>query len=323
MSKQIRPQKAAATPVRKGAVAGRTKPIPVPKANKEIPARQAKRPAATRIIAVCNQKGGCGKTTTVINLAAGLARQGLRILVVDLDSQCNATTGLGIEADAVEESTFDALANPKKVQIDDIVLETEYANLHVAPGSIELSEFESRVSGEIGRENRLKKALLPAQHLYDFILIDTPPSLGLLSVNALNAANEVMITLQAHPFSFDGLHMLLDTISLIRDELNPALDIRNVVVTMFDSRTKISHEILEKTRAIPELKGKVAKNVIRQNVRITESSRERQPVLISNPTSPGSQDYHALSLEIAAQRLHHASKSVPSASKSAARSMER
>jgi chromosome partitioning protein len=173
-------------------------------AKKETPVL-AKEVKTTRIIAICNQKGGCGKTTTVINVAAGLAAVGLRVLVVDLDSQGNATSGLGINDTDVEASTFHLLAEPKKYNLESVVLESPYPNLHVAPASIELSELESRISREVGRENRLKKALQMVSGFYDYILIDTPPSLGLLSVNALNAAHEVHIAMQAHPFAFDGL----------------------------------------------------------------------------------------------------------------------
>lgn len=257
------------------------------------------RPKNCRIIAICNQKGGCGKTTTTVNLAAGLAAMNQRVLVIDLDSQCNATSSLGIDPDEVETSTFDLLANPKNVTAADIVLETEYENLHIAPGSLDLSEFESRVAGEIGRENRLKKALAVVSGLYDFILIDTPPSLGLLSVNALNAAQEVHIAMQAHPFAFDGLTLLLGTIQLVKEELNRDLKVTGIVVTMFDNRTRISREIVDKVCAIEELKPLVYKTVVRQNVKITEASKMRVPVMYYDAASPGSQDYLALSREVA------------------------
>jgi chromosome partitioning protein len=198
----------------------------IPKSNM----KNYERPKSVRIISVCNQKGGCGKTTTVINIAAGLAKLGQRVLVIDLDSQCNATTGLGIDINEIDKSVFELLVEPKKTNLEDVILETQYENLHIAPASIELSEFESRMAGEIGRENRLKKALLPLHSLYDFIILDTPPSLGLLSVNALNAANEVQIALQAHPFAFDGLNLLLETIGLIKEELNPKLQITGSLI---------------------------------------------------------------------------------------------
>ncbi len=259
------------------------------------------KPERIRIISISNQKGGCGKTTSAINIAAGLASLGQRVLLVDLDSQCNATTGLGIELHDVEKSIFDLLVEPKKTSIEDVILETQYENLHIAPGSIELSEFESRMSGEIGRENRLKKALLPLSELYDFILLDTPPSLGLLSINALNASQEVLIALQAHPFAFDGLRLLLETISLIQEELNPNLKIAGLMITMYDARTKISREIVDKVSIMPELEGLIFKTHIRQNIRIAEAAKARKSILNFDPTCTGAIDYKRLSIEICAQ----------------------
>ena len=263
--------------------------------------KNEERPNSVRIISVCNQKGGCGKTTTVINIAAGLAKLGQRVLVIDLDSQCNATTGLGIDLKDIDKSVFELLVEPKKTNLEDVILETQYENLHIAPASIELSEFESRMAGEIGRENRLKKALLPLHSLYDFIILDTPPSLGLLSVNALNAANEIQIALQAHPFAFDGLNLLLETISLIKEELNPKLKISGLVVTMFDSRTKLSREIVDKVMNIEALKDCVFKTCIRQNVKLAEAVKARKSVLTYDPSCSGAEDYLSLSKEICLQ----------------------
>jgi chromosome partitioning protein len=262
-----------------------------------------------RVVAICNQKGGCGKTTTVINVAAGLAAMGQRVLVVDLDSQCNATTGLGVPLDGIDKSTFDLLMEPKADVLENVILETAYPNLHVAPGSIELSEFESRAASEIGRENKLKKAVGLLQGHYDFVLIDTPPSLGLLSVNALNAATEVEIALQSQPFAFDGLNLLLETINLVKEELNPNLEVTGVVVTMFDNRTKISREIVERAQAMKELEGKLFKTVIRQNIKITEASKMRKPVMDYDELCTGTRDYLDLCEEICAQ--HAAMKAAP------------
>lgn len=254
-----------------------------------------------RVISICNQKGGCGKTTTAINLAAGLASLGESVLVVDLDSQCNATTGLGLSLETIETTIFDVLTEPKKHAVEDAVLLSPYENLHLLPGSIAMSTFESCMASEIGRENRLKKALQPLLALYDFILIDTPPSLGLLSVNALNASTELLITLQAHPFAFDGLHLLLDTITLVKEELNPNLAIAGLVLTMFDARTKIARDIVQKLSQIEFLKGKVLETRIRQNTKIAESSQVRQPITHCAPTSFGALDYTALSKEVLMQ----------------------
>lgn len=282
--------------VRAGATAA-----PQPQPSVSLSVKKLARPASCRVVAICNQKGGCGKTTSVINIAAGLALRGQRVLVVDLDSQGNATSGLGIDQEDVEKSTFDLLTDLKHTTVEDVILDTGYEGLHIAPGSIELSEFESKVASEIGRENRLKKALAPLLSHYDFIIIDTPPSLGLLSVNALNAATEVHIALQAHPFAFDGLTLLLESIGLVQEELNPKLKVTGIVVTMFDPRTKISQEIVSKVMGIKELKPHVFKNVIHQNVKLTEASRMRKPVYYYNPACPGAHDYIALSEEICRQ----------------------
>ncbi|NBO37074.1 ParA family protein [bacterium] len=270
-------------------------------------------PKTSRIIAICNQKGGCGKTTSVINVAASLAAMGQRVLVIDLDSQCNATQGLGLSLDDVEESICDVLLDPKAHTLADVILESPYANLHVAPGSIELSEYESRAATEIGRENRLKKAIAQVRDHYDYVLIDTPPSLGLLSVNALNAATEVQIAMQSHPFALDGLHLLLETIELVQEELNPDLKISGVIVTMFDPRTKISREIVDEVCAIASLKGKVHKTVVRQNVKLTEASRLRKPVMYYDTLCSGSEDYLQLSKEIAAQSRSQPVSKTPAA----------
>jgi len=293
MVKASKPQRfgaAAKAPVRM------SKPFPAALKLKPVEA-----PKPSRIIAICNQKGGCGKTTTVINLAAILAAMNQRVLVIDLDSQCNATQGLGLDLGEIEDTISDVLLDPKNHSLPDVIVESPYNNLHVAPGSIELSEYESRAASEIGRENRLKKAIAQIREHYDYILIDTPPSLGLLSVNALNAATEVQIAMQSHPFALDGLHLLLETIELVQDELNRDLTISGVIVTMFDPRTKISREIVDEVCMISSLKGRVHKNVIRQNVKLTEASRLRKPVMYYDSHCTGTEDYIRLAAEIAAQ----------------------
>lgn len=267
-------------------------------------------PSKARIIAVCNQKGGCGKTTSVINIAAGLASLGKRVLVVDLDSQCNATTGLcgpDHQSDTGALSTcalssFDLMARSAEVRPQDTVLPTPYKNLWIIPGSIILSEFESRIAAEIGRENKLKKALAPLRSEFDFILLDTPPSLGLISVNALNAATEVQIAMQAHPFALDGLNLLLETIELVQAELNPSLIISGVYITMFDARTRISQDILQSVAANPGLRRIIFSTVIRQNIKVTEASQAKVPVMYYDADCTGTADYIGLSKEIARQR---------------------
>lgn len=255
------------------------------------------KPAKTRIITVANQKGGCGKTTVAINLAAAYAAGGLRVLLVDLDSQANSTRGLGISAEDVDECICEVLLDPKKKSLADVVLETGHPRLHLAPASNELSTFETRVVNEIGRESRLKRALQPFLPLYDIVLIDTPPSLGLLSVNAFCAAQEVFVPLQPHPFAFDGLNLLLNTIELVKEDLNPTLVLAGIVISMYDGRKKIVREIVESVQKQEELAPLVFNSFIRQNVKLTEASEFGAPIFEFDPLSLGSQDFVALARE--------------------------
>lgn len=300
-ARQASRTKASSPTKRSGAVAS-------PYMKSLVAVKKMQRPNHMRVMAICNQKGGCGKTTSVINIAAGLALMGQRVLVIDLDSQANATTGLGVNLDELEFSTYDLMTD-KKMTVEDVIIETDIEGLHIAPANIDLSEFESKVAAEIGRENRLKKAIAPLAGHYDFVLIDTPPSLGLLSINALNAANEVHIALQAQPFAYDGLNLLLESISMIKEEINPSLNIRGIIVTMFDPRTKISHEIVEKVLKIPEIKSHVFKSVIHQNVKLTEASRMRKPVMFYNAQCTGTEDYIKLCQEICKQNVEKVSQS--------------
>lgn len=275
-----------------------------PPVRKESRGQKAKlvRPKQTRVLAVCNQKGGCGKTTTVINLAGCLAELGFRVLVVDMDAQCNSTSGLGFDQSDIDKSVCDMLLDPKRVSLEDIVIETSYPGLHLAPGGLDLAEFDIRAAAEIGRENRLKRALqsLP-EGFYDFVLLDTPPSLGLLLVNALNAATEVQITMQAHPFAFEGLNKLLETIDAVREELNPPLVVRGVIVTMFDGRTRLSRDIVNSLHSVDGVRGLVHSTVIRQNIRLAEAARAKKPVVAFDSGSTGASDYRMLCREIIRQ----------------------
>lgn len=255
------------------------------------------RPMTTRTLVVCNQKGGCGKTTLVINVAACLAKSGARVLVVDLDAQRNATLGLGINPDNVTESIFDVLTRPKDVSLAQVVVQTAISGLHVAPACLELSAFECRVANELGRENRLKKALASVAAQYDYVFIDTPPSLGLLTVNALVAAREVLVPLQPHPFAFDGLGLLADTVERAREQLNPELAFSGIVVSMFDARKKILREIVAAAHAMPGLGDLVFTQTIRQNVKLTEATDMRAAIVNFAPESAGALDFSALTQE--------------------------
>ena len=251
-----------------------------------------------KVISICNQKGGCGKTTSIINISASLAYYGFKTLVIDLDAQCNATSGLGLNLEANMLSVSDLMLDPKKSCPDDAIFQTKLKNLFVLPASIELSDFESCVASEIGRENRLKKLISQLSSQYDYIFVDTPPSLGLLSINAFNASDEVFIAMQTHPFAFDGLNLLLDTISLVKEELNAKVKVTGIMITMFDKRTKISFDILNRVKESPELSDLLFQTIVRQNVKLAESSNVGKPVLIYAPSSYGTTDYLDLAQEI-------------------------
>jgi chromosome partitioning protein len=198
----------------------------------------------------------------------------------------------------VDECICEVLLDPKKKSLADVVLETGFPRLHLAPASSELSAFETRVVNEIGRENRLKRALAPFLPLYDVVLIDTPPSLGLLSVNAFAAAHEVLVPLQPHPFAFDGLNLLLNSIELVKDDINPTIILSGIVVSMYDGRKKIVKEIIEAVQKQPELAPLVLNSFIRQNIRLTEASEFGGPIFEFDPLSLGAQDFVALAKEI-------------------------
>ena len=252
-----------------------------------------------RIIAIMNQKGGVGKTTTAINLGAALAERGKRTLLVDLDPQANLTRGLGLshEEVAAGKSIYDVMTD-HKVDLGQAVRRTRWEHLDVVPSHIDLSGAEIEMVATIGRELRLKRAMgeLPAG--YDYIIIDCLPSLSLITVNACAAATEVFVPMQAHPFALEGLGKLFEVLDLVKAEINPALDLTGVVVTMFDPRTNISREVMDKLSAHPRLGGKLFKTVVRQNIRIAESQGAGMPVIHFDKSCHGAEAYRALAAEV-------------------------
>jgi chromosome partitioning protein len=250
-----------------------------------------------RTIACANQKGGVGKTTTVVNLASLLALAGDHILIVDLDPQGNATSGLGIDRSSLEGSTYDSIVDG--VDLRSIVLRNVNDGLDVAPAAIALAGADVELAGVAARERRLRRLLEPLIDDYDVIFIDCPPSLGLLTVNALTAADAVLIPLQSEYYALEGLTQLLATIDLVRDHLNPRLAIDGVVVTMADARTNLSADVEAEARA--HLGGAVYDTVIPRSVRLSEAPSHGKSIASYAPDSRGGLAYAALAGEFRAR----------------------
>jgi chromosome partitioning protein len=250
-----------------------------------------------RTIACANQKGGVGKTTTVVNLASLLSLTGDRILIIDLDPQGNATSGLGIDRSTLERSTYDSLVDG--VDLRSVLLRNVSDGLDVAPAAIALAGADVELAGVVARERRLRRLLEPLVDDYDAIFIDCPPSLGLLTVNALTAADAVLIPLQSEYYALEGLTQLLATIDLVRDHLNPRLAIEGVVVTMVDARTNLSADVEAEARA--HLGGTVYDTVIPRSVRLSEAPSHGKSIAAYAPDSRGGLAYAALAREFRAR----------------------
>jgi chromosome partitioning protein len=245
-------------------------------------------------IACANQKGGVGKTTTVVNLAAYLALAGDRVLVVDLDPQGNATSGLGIDRSATARSVYDAVV--EDAPLDDLVLPTAIDGLSIVPSSISLAGAEVELTPLAQRERRLSHLLAPTVPGYDYVLLDCPPSLGLLTINALTAADSVLVPIQCEYYALEGLSQLIATINLVRDHLNPDLAIKGVVLTMYDGRTNLSSEVAAEVRH--HLGEAVFDAVIPRSVRLAEAPSYGRPIVTHDPASRGALAYRALAAEL-------------------------
>lgn len=249
-----------------------------------------------RVIAVVNQKGGVGKSTTAVNLGAYLATEGKRVLVVDIDPQGNATSGVGVDKAEVHKCMYSVLI--EHVEMEEIVTTTEVEGLDVAPATIALAGAEIELVPAMSREYRLKKALDPLVPKYDFILIDSPPSLGLLTVNGLSAAHGVLVPIQCEYYALEGLSQLMRTIEMVQTHLNPALQVDGVVMTMYDARTNLSQQVIADVKAYFGRQVKVYDSVIPRNIRLSEAPSFGQPIVLYDDRSKGGQAYRALAEEV-------------------------
>jgi chromosome partitioning protein len=248
-----------------------------------------------RIYALANQKGGVGKTTTAVNLGAYLSTIGLKVLVADVDPQSNATSSLSIDKNQVGLSTYDALVD--HYPLAEVIIPTRWKRLYLAPSSSDLAGAEIELVNEAGREYLLKRALKPVVDMYEYILIDCPPSLGLLTVNALTAAVDgVIIPVQCEYLALEGLTDLLSTVRLVREKLNPRLAIRGMVMTMYDARTNLSQQVVDEVKK--HFGTQLFKTIIPRNVRLGEAPSFGKPIMSYAPSSTGAHAYQSLTVEI-------------------------
>lgn len=249
----------------------------------------------TKIYAIANQKGGVGKTTSAINLSGFLAGSGRRVLLVDMDPQANATSGLGYNKYEMEKSTYDLLLHT--ADLETICITHPEFKIDLLPSHPDLAGAEVELVTAIGREHRLRELLLSIDGRYDYILIDCPPSLSLLSINALTAARDgIIIPVQCEYLALEGLGQLVQTINLVQKYLNPELKVRGLIMTMFDSRTNLSREVVEEVQK--HFPGKVFRTIVPRNVRLSEAPSYGQPINIYAPTSPGAVAYKMLAAEL-------------------------
>ncbi|MEG2504394.1 MAG: AAA family ATPase [Carnobacterium sp.] len=249
-----------------------------------------------RIISVANQKGGVGKTTTTVNLGACLAYYGKKILLVDIDAQGNATSGLGVRKADVEKDIYDILVN--ETPVDEVVLETSRENLWIVPATIQLAGAEIELTTQMARDSRLKQALAKVSDDYDYILIDCPPSLGHLTINAFTASDSILIPVQCEYYALEGLSQLLNTVRLVQKHFNPDLKIEGVLLTMLDARTNLGYEVVDEVKKY--FRERVYKTIIPRNIRLSEAPSHGLSIIDYDARSRGSEVYLELAKEVLA-----------------------
>ncbi|WP_150272623.1 ParA family protein [Paenibacillus tepidiphilus] len=248
----------------------------------------------SKIIAIANQKGGVGKTTTSVNLGAGMATLGKRVLLVDIDPQGNTTSGVGVNKADVANCVYDILIN--EVNTEETILETGIEGLHIIPATIQLAGAEIELVSTISRELKLKKALHAVKSNYDYIIIDCPPSLGILTINSLTAADSVIIPIQCEYYALEGLSQLLNTVRLVQKNLNPHLKIEGVLLTMLDARTNLGIQVIEEVKKY--FQEKVYRTIIPRNVRLSEAPSHGQSIITYDTRSKGAEVYLELAKEV-------------------------
>ncbi len=247
-----------------------------------------------RIIAIANQKGGVGKTTTAINLSACLAESGQKVLTVDFDPQGNATSGLGIEKGEIDKTVYDLLVG--ECDIEECLISNMQENLDLLPSNVDLAGAEIELLEKENKESLLKTYLSKIQNNYDFIIIDCPPSLNLLTINALTAANTVLVPIQCEYYALEGLNQVLKTVNLVKKKLNPSLEMEGVVFTMYDARTNLSLEVVESVKN--NLNQNIYKTIIPRNVRLAEAPSHGMPINLYDSRSAGAESYRLLAAEV-------------------------
>ena len=251
-----------------------------------------------RIIAIANQKGGVGKTTTAINLSACLAEAGQKVLTIDVDPQGNTSSGLGIDKNSVENTIYELILG--EAEIEDVILETEFENLSVIASNVNLAAAEIELIGINEKEYILKRAVEKVRENYDFVIIDCPPSLNMLTINAMTTADTVLVPIQCEYYALEGLSQLLHTVNLVKQRLNPTLEMEGVVFTMYDARTNLSLQVVENVKS--NLKQTIYKTIIPRNIRLAEAPSYGMPINLYDPKSTGAEAYLSLAEEVIANK---------------------
>ena len=247
-----------------------------------------------RIIAVANQKGGVGKTTTAINLSACLAEKGQKVLAVDMDPQGNMTSGLGLDKDSVEKTVYDIIIG--EAEIEETLQQGAVENIDILPTNIDLSAAEIELIGIDDKEYIMKKAIDKIKDNYDFVIIDCPPSLSMLTINAMTTADSVLVPIQCEYYALEGLSQLIHTVELVKERLNPVLEIEGVVFTMYDARTNLSLQVVENVK--DNLQQNIYKTIIPRNVRLAEAPSHGMPINLYDSKSTGAESYRLLAAEV-------------------------